>query len=622
MARRSILVLWMIAILVFPAASRAEKPEKKDPPKKETEKKEPEKKEPEKKEPTVKSVAHIRLAGALDETPPPADPLFSGIHENFKSKLDRIKKAQKDENVQALLLDLDGLLIGWGKLDELSRAIADFRKAGKKAYAFLDSGSGLSSKDYLLALACDEVAMPDPGWLMLTGVRAEVTFYKDLLDKLGVKADMLRMGDAKSAAEPYTRTSLSEASRKQLTGVLDDYFENGLVGRIVAARRGKGLDADKVKKIVDEAPYTARAAQKLGLLDQVLYADAFEARIKAALKADEVKILRNYAQAKMDDIDFSNPFAIFKLLAPPKSASSLRPKVAVIYATGVITAGRSGEGLMGDSVCGAKTMIEAIRKAENDKTVKAIVLRVDSPGGSATGSDLIWNELRQCKKPVIASMSDVAASGGYYISMAARKIYAEPGTLTGSIGVFGGKLAFGGLYEKLGLKTEVIQRGANAGIFSTTSPFTPSEKSAMTALMKDIYEQFLDKAVLGRKAAGKSMARAQLEPLAGGRIWTGRQALGHGLVDELGTLQDAVAAAWREAGMSVEREPELLILPKAKSFLDTLMEGKSDSLSPDAQLRLLKVLPDLAQPLNAAGSLLNLRGEPIWLMVPYRVDVR
>src|SRR5205085_10645617 len=203
----------------------------------------------------------------------------------------------------------------------------------------------------------------------------------------------------------------------------------------------------------------------------------------------------------------------------------------------------------GEESCGARTMVEAIRQAENDKTVKAIVLRVDSPGGSALGSDLIWNELRRSKKPIIASMSDVAASGGYYISMAAKKIYAEPGTLTGSIGVVGGKIALAGLYDKVGITTDVIQRGANAGIFASDEPFSPTEREALTALMKDIYDQFVDQALAGRQKAGKKMTREGLLKIAGGRIWTGRQAKENGLVDELGSLVDAVAAAKNVAGL-------------------------------------------------------------------------
>src|SRR5207302_5584352 len=179
------------------------------------------------------------------------------------------------------------------------------------------------------------------------------------------------------------------------------------------------------------------------------------------------------------------------------------PKVAVIYAVGAITTGKGGRGLLSGEIVGSTTMVEAIHQAEEDSSVKAIVLRVDSPGGSALASDLIWNELKRCKKPIVASMSDVAASGGYYISMGAKKVYAQPGTLTGSIGVVGGKLALGGLYDKVGLKTEVLSRGKNAGILSSTNPFTASEKKAMEALMQEVYDQFLDRVQQNRAAAGK-----------------------------------------------------------------------------------------------------------------------
>src|SRR5207248_8606359 len=237
----------------------------------------------------------------------------------------------------------------------------------------------------------------------------------------------------------------------------------------------------------------------------------------------KVKVVKNYAKAKAEDIDLGNPFTLLRqLLKPSLPKLSRGPKLALIYAVGPITTGKGGHGLTGASVVGSTTMVEAIRQAEEDSTVRAIVLRVDSPGGSALASDLIWNELRRCKKPVVASMSDVAASGGYYISMGARKIYADPGTLTGSIGVVGGKFALAGLYDKVGLKTEVIKRGAHANILSGDDPFSPSEREAMKALMQDVYDQFLDKALAGRHRAGKKMTREQLVKLAGGRVWTGR----------------------------------------------------------------------------------------------------
>jgi protease-4 len=567
-------------------------------------------------------VAHIKLSGDLDESPVASDPLFGGPAENFKSKLDRIRKAAKDDDVKALYLEIDGLSIGWGKLDELTRAVAEFRKTGKKTFAYMDGGDG---KDYLAAIGCDEVCVPESGWILLIGVRAEVSFYKDLLDKIGVKADMLRMGDAKSAVEPFIQNKMSDASRKQLEGVLDDYYEHSMVARIVKDRAAKKLSVDDVKKIIDAGPYAAHAAQKAGLIDRVAYKDAFEESFKKALKDDKVEVARDYGKAKSDEVDLSSPFAIFKLLAPSKGTESNdKPKIAVIYAVGLISTGKSSSGsLLGESTCGSTTIIEALKQAEDDDTVKAIVLRVDSPGGSALASDLIWNEVVHCKKPLIASMSDVAASGGYYISMGAKKIYAEPGTLTGSIGVFGGKVALEGTYEKIGINTEVIARGANAGIFSSTFPFSDSEKAAMTALIHDAYDQFLDKAVDGRSKAGAKLTRKELEPIAGGRIWTGRQAKGLGLVDELGNLDDAVASAKKAAGVENEKDMDLLILPKPRNFIDALLESKSESLAPRMQLlQLLHEAPELAPKLRTLEGFLRMRGEPVWLMEPYRIEVR
>jgi protease-4 len=571
-------------------------------------------------EPAAITVAHIRLTGSLDEAPVAEDPLFGRGGENLRAKLERIKKARNDKAVKALYLEIDGVEAGWGKLDELRRAVADFRASGKKVFAYLEGGE---SKDYLLALSCDEVAMPEPAWLMLTGMRAEVSFYKGLFDKLGVKADMLQMGDFKGAAEPYTRSDMSPQFRKQLETVIDDYFDKSLVATVAEARKGKGLTADKVRKLIDEGPYSARAAAAAGLIDRVAYADDFKASFKAALKADDVKLVKDYEKAKAKDVNLTNPFELLKLLSPAKAKESKNAKVAVIYATGVITTGKSSGSLFGEETCGSTTLIEAIRKAEEDKTVKAIVLRVDSPGGSALASDLIWEELVKCKKPVVASMSDTAASGGYYISMAARRIYAEPGTLTGSIGVVGGKIVTGGLEKKVGLTTDIITRGANAGILSNTTPFSDSERKAMTALMKDTYDSFVTKALDGRKRAGRTMTRDQLLDLAGGRVWTGRQAKENGLVDELGTVADAVMAARKLAGVPEKDELDILELPHGRSFLDSLLESRGDGESEARVLRrALRDVPELAESLRGVDALLRLRGEPVWAVLPCRVKVR
>jgi protease-4 len=565
------------------------------------------------------TIAHVKLSGSLDEKPPLVDPLIGSIGETFREKLDRIKKAKNDANVHALLLEIDGLAVNWGKVNELTRAIQDFRKSGKKVFAYVESGS---TRDYAVGLACDEVALPPVGMLLLTGARIEVTFFKPLLEKLGVKADMLQMGEYKGAAEPLTRDKLSDANRKQLTSILDDYFDNEVVGRIVASRGKKAdLDIAKVKELIDDGPYSSREALKVKLVDRLVHFESYEKAIKGVLKADAVKLSRDYAKKK-DDEDI-NVFALYRklLFGPGKPASSKAAKVAVIYANGPIMTGKSSLSILGGETMGSDTMVKAIREAEADATVKAIVLRVNSPGGSALASDLIWAELKRCKKPVIASMADVAGSGGYYICMSAKKIFAEPGTLTGSIGVVSGKLATKGLWDKVGIKTDVIARGKNSGILTSDEPFTDSERKRMTKLMQDIYDEFVDKALEGRQKAGKKMTRKELLELAGGRIYTGRQAKANGIIDEVGTLQDAIAEAAKQGGLPADKEPELLQLPKPKSALDALFGSLPGAQAPAIRVDLIDKVPGLKEKLRGVDALLGLRKEAVWLIAPYRIEV-
>lgn len=565
-------------------------------------------------------LAHIKLSGDLDEAPI-GESLFGGMGaENLRMKLDRIKKAKKDANVKALLLHVEGLefgLFSFGKVDEVRRAIADFRSSGKKVYCYTEDIGGM---DYLIASACDSICLPEGGSFGLLGLRIEMDFYKDTLEMIRVKADFLTMGDAKGAAEPFTRDSMSPENKKQYNLVLDDFYENGIVKTIVESRGSFKFTSEQVKKTIDEGPYTAKRALALGLIDKIAYIDGLEETIKQDLKADKLNLVKNYAKPKSADEE--NPFALLaKLMSPPKKSSSKKPKIAVIYAVGGIETGKGGGGLFGGNSVGSTTMIEAIRKAEEDSTVKAIVLRVDSPGGSALASDLIWHELKRCKKPVIASMGDIAASGGYYISMGASKVYAEPGTLTGSIGVVGGKIVTGDLFKWGGIKTETLARGKNSGAFSSSTMFSKSERDAITALMQDIYDQFLDRTLQNRNAAGVKLTKEKLLPIAGGRIWTGRQAMAHGLVDELGTLEDALAEAKKLGKFEEGVEPELLILPEPTSFLDRLVEGKTDA-SMNALMQIAEKFPELKGHLRSAEFLLNQRNNKVWLMLPHRIAVK
>jgi protease-4 len=564
-------------------------------------------------------VAHVKLSGSLDEAPVPADSLFGAPPENFKIKLDRIRKAAKDPTVKALYLELGEFEAGFGKLNELKKAIGEVKAAGKKTYTFAEE---LKAKGYLLGLACDKVILPESGELMLTGLRAEVTFYKGLLDKIMLKADVLKVGDYKSAVEPFLSDKMSAANREQIESMLDDNFDHELVGWIVKARPSRHWTADQVKGIIDQGPFTAKKAAKLGLVDTTAYPDELETLFAKDLGTESATIVKDYGKAKADELDFSNPLAMLSALGGPKKPKeSKNPKIAVVYAVGAISSGKSGKSPLQGETVGSDTLVAAIKEADKNPTVKAIVLRVDSPGGSALASDLIWRALKQCKKPVVASMGDVAASGGYYISMPAKKIFAEPGTITGSIGVFGLKLVTGDLEAWAGLKTEVLSRGKNTGVNSTTFPWTDSERAAMTEYIQETYAQFIDKALAGRQAAGQTLTREQLVKLAGGRVWTGRQAKANGLVDELGTLDDAIAAAKKFAGVDPKEEMELLLLPKPQSFLDKLMEGDVDLPFMKYEAELLK-LPGADKALKALAPLLRTTNDPAKAMLPFRVEMK
>ncbi|MBS0264380.1 MAG: signal peptide peptidase SppA [Planctomycetes bacterium] len=546
--------------------------------------------------------------------------LFGELSENLDTALGRIEKAASDDKVDGLILKIHSPTIGWAKMNAFRKSIARVQAKGKKVYAWMADGSNI---DYALASACDDVSMPQPGTLMLVGVRAEVTFYKKLFDMIGVKADMLRVGEFKSAAETYTRSEMSPEFRQEMEEIVDDRYEQ-LVETLAKARK---LTPEKVKSIIDEAPLTAQQAQKLGLLDRLAYEDDLEAAISKAHAGKTLKVVKKYGKKKTDT-DFSGLAGMMKMMEmlmgveQPKRKSK-EPKIAVIYASGMITTGKSSaDFLSGESSMGSDTMVKAIRDANKDATVKAIVLRVDSPGGSALASDLIWHELELVQKPFVVSMGDVAGSGGYYIAMGAKRIFADPGTITGSIGVVGGKLALNGMFGKVGITTDVISRGKNSGILSMTHSFSDTERDSMQRLLNDIYEQFTTKAAKGRK-----MEHEKLEKLARGRVYTGRAALKIGLVDELGTLDDALAYTKQQIGLAADAKIELLNLPKATSPLESLLgpiDPNADARAAQAAVRSLlrEISPELEQNVQALQVLQILSRERSLTVMPFRLVVK
>ena len=564
------------------------------------------------------TVAHIEISGGYPEGAG-APGLFSEVVETLANALQRMDKASRDDDLEGVILHINGPSIGWAKLNELRTGIQKMRQKGRKVYAWMESGS---TKDYLLATACDEIILPESGMLMMPGLRAEVSFYKNLFDMLSIQPQMLRVGEFKSAAEPYSRSEMSPAFREEMEAILDDYYRQ-IVEMIAQSRK---LTPDQVKGVIDTGLHSATDAKKLGLIDRVGYEDSITEVIKGDRKDAEVKFAKGYGKKKLDT-DFSGITGMAKMMnlmmgvepAPRKSSAA---KIAIINAVGPIVSGNSSADFLGDESMGSTTIIKAIRQARDDSTVKAIVLRVDSPGGSALASDLMWHELEtlEGKKPFVVSMGDVAASGGYYISMGADRIFAEPGTLTGSIGVVGGKLAFEKFYEKIGITTSVVHRGKNSGVLSMTTPFSDAERETMQKMLNDIYAQFTTKA-----AAGRKIEVEKLEKMARGRVYTGAQALKLGLVDELGTLADAIAFAKKSAGLDPDQKLERLDLPKPISPFEQLfgpVDPGAASMNNGASAWMKRLPPEVIDTLRGLDVYELLARERVLTVMPYRMLVK
>jgi protease-4 len=438
-----------------------------------------------------------------------------------------------------------------------------------------------------------------------------------LLGKLGVRADFIHMGAYKGAAEPLTREEFSGPVRENLTSLIDSLYDD-MVTTIV---KDRPLSVAQAKEIIDTGLLTATQAKKAGLIDRIAYPDTLRDELATTYDAEPLVYVKNYGQKKVDT-DFSGPMGFLKLMqAMMGSGSSGKrdsgKKIAVVYAVGPIMTGKSQSDPFGSETMGSTTIVEALRKANDDKQVAAIVLRIDSPGGSALASDLIWHETQVIDKPIVASMGDTAASGGYYIAMGADKILATPGTVTGSIGVVGGKLAIRGLYKKIGITTETIQRGRNSGLFASSGRFTESQREVVTAMMEDVYRQFTTKA-----AEGRHMPHQKLVDLAGGRVYTGRQALANGLVDQLGSLDDAIEEAKQLAGIDKDAKVTIERLPEPTNFLESLFGGADAEEEVQLGAALTPLAPELVELARKAYRLRATFDRPAALVMPFELEIR
>jgi protease-4 len=384
---------------------------------------------------------------------------------------------------------------------------------------------------------------------MVSGLAAEVTFFRRTLDKLGVQAEFEGVGKYKNAPNQFTEDSFTGPHREQTEALVDSLYGQYVAG--IASSRNK--TAQEVRALVDQGPYDGQSALKAGLVDELIYRDELDKRLKHAERLAPGRYVRAARGFGFDG----------------------RAKVALVYAVGTIVPGKSGSGPFSGGLVGSETLARVIREARDDEQVRAIVLRVDSPGGSGTASDVIWREvvLARKVKPVVVSMGDVAASGGYYIAMNGDAIVAEPGTITGSIGVFSGKFNLRGLYDKIGLTKEIVARGRNATIFSDYQPWSAEEKARMRSLMTSFYADFIAKAASGRKKTVEEIDR-----VAQGRVWTGAEALKVGLVDRLGGLEVALAVARERAKIGKDEELNLVVLPERKGFFELLMERQEEGV--------------------------------------------
>lgn len=462
-----------------------------------------------------------------------------------------IEGAKNDNRIKGIYLDLSAVSASFATLQEIRDALLDFKTSGKFIVAYSE---GYTQRAYYLASTADKVYVNPEGTIDFRGLASQTPFIKGTLDKLGVEMQVVKVGTFKSAVEPFILDRMSEANRQQVTSFLGSIY-NHFVNQIGTSR---GIPADSLRAIADNfLVKTADDAVTYGLADGKRYKDELLGELKDSLDIDPDKDLNAVALTKYKPSGQSN-------------RTSVRDRIAVVYAVGDIV---SGEG--GDDMIGSERISRELRKVRRDDKVKGVVFRINSPGGSALASDVIWREvdLLRKEKPVIVSMGDVAASGGYYIAAAADSIFAQPNTITGSIGVFGVIPNMQGLMnEKLGITFDEVKTGKYADFLSNVDrPLTVDERNILQMEVTRIYDTFLQ-----RVADGRHLSKEEVDSIGQGRVWSGQQAVDNGLVDRLGSLEDAIAAAARKAGLEDYR---LVTYPAIKNPFESLLGGSTDRIS-------------------------------------------
>src|SRR5687767_1291725 len=537
---------------------------------------------------TSNSTLVLRVGGDLQEAEPGG--LVGSFFEpppTVRSVVESLRKAKVDRRITSVIIRPTGTAALWGKVQEVRDAILDFKTSDKPIIAYLEYGG---EQEFYLASACDKVFLMPTASLDLTGIASYELFLRGTLDKIGAYPDAMHIGDYKTASNQMTERTFTPAHREMAESLNRDLYEQLLKG--IATGRQK-RDAE-VRQLIDHGPFLPEDAVRAGLVDDVAYEDEIDDKV--SLGRGQTTFLEHHEYRSV----------------PPSSLGLNRgPRIAVLYAVGIITSGESSYDSPQGEVVGSDTIIRYLRKARADDSIKAIVLRVDSPGGSAIASDVIWREveLTRAVKPVIASMSDVAASGGYYIAMPAHKIVAEPATLTGSIGVVMVKFVIDGTLKKLGMNMEGVSNGRYANLYSPIRPFSPEERARVLEHMQATYDTFVEKA-----AAGRNTTPERIDAVGQGRVWTGQQAKGLGLVDELGGLERAVEIAKQQAKLDPDAEVELILYPGKKSIYEIVKNpfGSSEQAAGLAAIFGFgdrRALQTLTAPLRVFR-----RGEPLAIM--------
>ena len=498
------------------------------------------------------TVLMLDLGGGFPDAPPSSalsKLLFPG-RPPLRDVLNALERAGDDPRVSGLVARFGDGEMGLAEAQELRDAVAAFRAKGKRAIAYSDSFGEFSSgtRSYYIASAFDQIWLQPLGLVGLVGLRVEQPYFRGTLDRLGVVPRFDHREEYKSAADPITQNAMTAPDRAQVEALLNSVY--GQVASGIAA--GRKLDVATVRGLVDRGPLLAQEALAAHLVDHIGYSDDAIAALGARPGGDR------------------RLMPLTRYLAAVGEPHARGPTIALIYASGLIQRGRAeANPLTGSSGLGADAVVQAFRMAARDRDVRAILFRIDSPGGSAVASETIWRatvEAKAAGKKLIVSMGDVAGSGGYYVAAAADKIVAEPATLTGSIGVLGGKLLLNGLLDKIGANTSAVQVGADAGLFSAFEDFSPDGRRRFESFLDDVYAVFKDRVAQGRK-----LDAAAVEAVAKGRIWSGEDAKAHGLVDVLGGYATALAVAKSEAGIPADSDVTIKLFPPPQDAASTII---------------------------------------------------